>query len=147
MAFWQDKPIETLSDAEWESLCDGCGRCCLHKLEDIDSGEVYFTDVACRLLDTATCRCRDYEHRKQKVPDCIVLRPDTLEANLSALPDSCAYRLVARGEELPAWHPLVSGDPESVFNAGISMRHRCVSEDDVADDELEHHLIELESDD
>ncbi|MGD8514229.1 MAG: YcgN family cysteine cluster protein [Granulosicoccaceae bacterium] len=144
MPFWKDKPLAELNQAEWESLCDGCGRCCLHKLEDIESGKVYFTNVACRLLDTDTCQCRDYAHRKQKVPDCIVLTPDTIEDNLSALPHSCAYRLLAAGEGLPDWHPLISGDPQSVITHGISMAGRCVSEVDVAEDELAHHLIELD---
>jgi uncharacterized cysteine cluster protein YcgN (CxxCxxCC family) len=143
MPFWEDKPLSTLSQSEWESLCDGCGRCCLYKLEDIDTGEVHFTNVACRLLDTDTCRCRDYTHRKQKVRDCIVLTPDTIEENLSALPDSCAYRLLLAGKPLPDWHPLISGNPQSVIEAGISMAGRCVSEDEVPEEELEHHLIEL----
>lgn len=140
--FWETHALNELDSDEWEALCDGCGRCCLHKLEDIDSGEVYFTNVACHLLDTEQCQCRDYEHRKQKVYDCQVLTADTIVGN-TALPPSCAYRLLAEGKNLPDWHPLVSGKSDSVLVAGISMQGRCFSETEVAEDELEHHLIEL----
>jgi uncharacterized cysteine cluster protein YcgN (CxxCxxCC family) len=125
--FWRKKNLEEMSDAEWESLCDGCGRCCLNKIEDIDSGDIAWTDVACRLLDSESCRCKNYVKRQRKVPDCVRLTPDSVRT-LSWLPPSCAYRLVAEGRELYWWHPLVSGDAGSVHAAGISVRGRTVSE-------------------
>jgi uncharacterized cysteine cluster protein YcgN (CxxCxxCC family) len=131
-----------MTPAEWEALCDGCGRCCLHKLEDEDTGEVVYTNVACRLFDDAVCRCTRYEERKRLVPDCVVLRPDNL-ADLPWMPDTCAYRLLFEGRDLMWWHPLVSGDPETVREAGISMAGRTISERDAGD--LEDHVIALES--
>lgn len=126
--FWRAKPLEALSPAEWEALCDGCGRCCLVKLEDQDTGRIYYTDVACRLLDGAACRCGDYARRQTLVPDCVRLTPDDLSW-LEWMPPTCAYRLRAEGEDLPWWHPLISGDPESVHAAGASVRGRTVSEE------------------
>ena len=137
--FWE-KPLDQLSVEEWEALCDRCGKCCLVKLRDEDTDDVYFTDVACRLLDRDTCRCGDYAHRKIRVPDCVVLKPGTIEG-LDWLPSTCAYRMRAAGEDLAWWHPLVSGDPETVHLAGISARQRIVSEDDVAEAELENHIV------
>jgi uncharacterized cysteine cluster protein YcgN (CxxCxxCC family) len=125
--FWQRKPLAEMTNAEWESLCDGCARCCLNKLEDEDTGEIHWTDVACRLLDGDSCRCRDYPNRQAKVPDCVALTADNVTA-LSWLPPTCAYRLVGEGRDLYWWHPLVSGDPETVHAAGISVRGRTVSE-------------------
>ncbi len=142
--FWEKYSLAELNQNEWEALCDGCGRCCLHKLEDIETGEVHFTNVACYLLNTETCQCRDYPHRKTKVPDCQVLTADTISGN-TALPPSCAYRLLAEGKTLEAWHPLLSKEDDSVVQAGIAMLGRCISEDEVADDDLEHYLIELNS--
>jgi uncharacterized cysteine cluster protein YcgN (CxxCxxCC family) len=121
--YWEVKPLEELSRAEWESLCDGCGRCCLVKLEDEDTGEVHFTDIACRLLDTASCRCADYPRRRRKVRDCLKLTPD-LVRQLAWLPPTCAYRLRSEGRALPWWHPLVSGSAETVREAGISVHGR-----------------------
>ncbi len=138
--FWKNARLDALSPRQWESLCDGCGRCCLHKLEDEDSGEFYYTNVACRLLDPDTCRCRDYVQRKTRVPDCITLTIDSL-ADPAWLPSTCAYRLLAEGKPLPAWHPLVSGDPDSVLRAGHSARGRVIPETDAgtdADDLLQH---------
>jgi uncharacterized cysteine cluster protein YcgN (CxxCxxCC family) len=138
--FWRKKKLEEMSDAEWESLCDGCGRCCLNKIEDIDSGEIAWTDVACRLLDSESCRCKDYAKRQRKVPDCVRLTPESVR-RLSWLPPSCAYRLVAEGRELYWWHPLVSGDRDSVHAAGISVRGRTVSETQYGVGELEERIV------
>ena len=127
LPFWRTKKLEEMSDTEWESLCDGCGKCCLHKLQDADTDEVFPTNVACRLLDLGTCRCKDYAKRKVKVPDCVQLSPETA-GSLEWLPPTCAYRLIANGEDLPHWHALVSGDAETVHKAGISIRGRAISE-------------------
>ena len=125
--FWRRKSLAEMTPAEWESLCDGCGKCCLHKLEDEDTGEIAHTNVACRLLDIGTCRCSRYAERQRLVPDCVQLDPGNVGA-LKWMPSTCAYRLLAEGKDLPAWHPLVSGDPETVHRAGISVRGRSVPE-------------------
>lgn len=136
LPFWKRKSLSELDAREWESLCDGCGRCCLIKLEDEDSGEYYFTDVACRLFEAGTCRCRDYERRDEEVDDCVRLTPDNAGA-LAWMPPSCAYRLIAEGRDLPAWHPLVSGRAESVAEAGASVAGRIHAlEDEITLDEL-----------
>jgi len=140
--FWKTKTLEEMSSAEWESLCDGCGKCCLSKLEDEDTGDIYFTSVGCRLFNAQTCRCGDYVNRLEKVPDCIGLTPTNVRT-ISWLPSTCAYRLVAEGRDLYPWHPLVSGDPDSVHRAGVSMRGRVTaSESDLAEPEdyLPHML-------
>jgi hypothetical protein len=138
--FWESKTLAEMTREEWESLCDGCGRCCLTKLEDEETGAVVYTDVACRLLDLHHCRCTDYTGRLAKVRDCVELTPGTLGA-LEWLPDTCAYRRLAAGKNLAPWHPLVSGDPKSVHRAGISIRGRAVSERDVHPSEIEEHVI------
>ena len=127
-AFWRHTALAEMSKAEWESLCDGCGKCCLHKIRE-RSGVLKMTNVACRLLDTPSCRCTNYPRRKALVADCVVLTPESL-MTINWLPDTCAYRLLKEGKDLPAWHPLVSGDPASVHDAGISVQDRCVSERD-----------------
>jgi hypothetical protein len=141
LAFWDDKTLEQLSVAEWEALCDGCGRCCLMKLEDEDSGEVFTSDVHCRLLDGQSCRCTDYPGRQAKVPDCIKLTPENVRT-ISWIPRSCAYRRIAEGRGLAWWHPLISGDPETVVAAGVSVRGRSVSEDSVKPGEWEDHVAD-----
>ena len=137
--FWRTKTLAQMTGAEWESLCDGCGKCCLHKLEDADTGEVSYTNVACRLLDLGPCRCGNYAERKRLVPDCLILSAETVD-ELDWLPETCAYRLVAAGKDLAWWHPLVSGDPESVHDAGISVRGRVISERRAG--ELTQHLVD-----
>jgi uncharacterized cysteine cluster protein YcgN (CxxCxxCC family) len=140
--FWEKKPLEKLSEAEWEALCDGCGKCCLNKLEDEDSGEVALTRVACRLLDDQTCRCAHYENRHQFIPECIVLRPDNLDTHAYWMPQTCAYRLLWQGKPLPGWHPLITGDPNSVHNAGVSVQDMTVSEFDTPEEDWEDYIIE-----
>nr|WP_281403148.1 YcgN family cysteine cluster protein [Sulfitobacter aestuariivivens] len=140
--FWEDIPMKRMTNAEWEALCDGCGKCCLNKLEDEDSGDVALTRIACRLLDDATCLCAHYQNRHQFVPDCIVLTPDTIAGHMYWLPETCAYRLIFQKNPLPDWHPLISGSPESVHRAGISVRGQTVSEFDTPFEEWEDHIIE-----
>src|ERR1044072_1413920 len=132
--FWQTKRLEQMTAAEWESLCDGCGLCCLVRFEDEVTGEIVPTRVACKLFDDKVCPCTDYANRKQHVPDCIKLTPHNIEA-LEWMPKSCAYRRLYEGRELADWHPLVSGDPESVHHAGISVRSQTISETALADPE------------
>ena len=129
-----------MTHEEWESLCDGCARCCLLKLEDEDTGEIVYTRLACKLLDIGACRCSSYKTRHEKVPDCVRLTPETA-ATLEWLPPSCAYRLVANGEDLAWWHPLVSGDPDTVHEAGISVRDFAISEKKVRKERYEHFLL------
>ncbi len=140
--FWENKPLNRLTQREWEALCDGCGKCCLNKLEDEDSGEVALTRVACRLLDDQSCACAHYENRHQFVPDCIVLRPDNLDSHAYWMPATCAYRLIWEGKQLYHWHPLVSGDPESVHEVGISARGITVSEFSTPEEDWEDYIIE-----
>ncbi|MFC6489194.1 YcgN family cysteine cluster protein [Nitratireductor sp. GCM10026969] len=131
--FWKTKPLEAMTPQEWESLCDGCGKCCLAKLEDEDTGQIHWTSVACRLFDAGLCRCTDYAHRLARVHDCVRLTPENVRT-LSWLPATCAYRLVADGKDLAWWHPLVSGNPETVHQAGISVRGRVAAQEDALDE-------------
>ncbi|MDB5680643.1 MAG: hypothetical protein JWO16_448 [Sphingomonas bacterium] len=137
--FWETKTLAELDRGQWEALCDGCGKCCLHKLEDDETGELYPTNVACKLLDRRSAQCKDYKNRRTYVPDCVRLTNDNV-ATTDWLPSTCAYRLRANGEKLPDWHYLVSGDREAVHRAGESTRGWTVSEDDAGD--LEFHLVD-----
>ena len=139
LPFWKQKSLAQLSQNEWESLCDGCGKCCLHKLEEEDTGRIYHTDVACSLLDIGNCKCTNYVNRLLLVPDCKQLTAKNI-AEISWLPKTCAYKLIDEGKDLYWWHPLISGDPESVHDAGISIRNRAITEQEA--NELEDHIVE-----
>ncbi len=162
--FWRDTPLADMTQAEWEAVCDGCGKCCLHKLEDADTGHIVHTEVACRYLDVRTCTCTEYERRGTVNPECVQLTPDEA-ATLRWLPPTCAYRLLARGEPLPWWHPLVAGDEQAVHRAGASVcghgmaepgllatlraawsggRRRALREDEAGD--LEDHIVDWPED-
>lgn len=138
--FWT-RPLAELSPQEWEALCDGCGKCCLNKLEDEDTGEVAFTRISCRLFDDSTCRCVHYENRHSFVPECVVLKPETMHKTAYFMPNTCAYRLRHEGKPLPDWHPLLTGDPESARQAGKTVRCRTVPEFDVPEEEWENYIV------
>ncbi|MGK7651721.1 YcgN family cysteine cluster protein [Roseovarius sp. B08] len=140
--YWETVPLDRMTQKEWEALCDGCGKCCLNKLEDEDTGEVALTRIACRLFDDSTCRCANYEIRHQFVPECISLSPRTIEKSLYWLPETCAYKLLWNGKPLYDWHPLMSGTPESVHAAGVSVQNATLPEFEIPEDEWEEHLIE-----
>jgi hypothetical protein len=139
--FW-DLPLSRLTPAEWEALCDGCGKCCLNKLEYEDTGEIAYTRIACRLLDGQTCRCTDYPNRKAHVPECVVLTPKTLPRIAYWMPSTCAYKLLHQKKPLPDWHPLLTGDPDSPHKAGQSVRGLTLSEAEIPEDDWEDYLIE-----
>lgn len=140
--YWQRIALKDMTANEWEALCDGCGKCCLNKLEDPETNEIAFTRVACRLLDGDTCRCAQYDIRKQFVPDCVVLKPSKIADIAYWLPETCAYRLLHEGKRLYDWHPLISGRADSVHDAGISVRGWTVPEFEVPEEEWENYLIE-----
>ena len=140
--FWETKKLDQMNKAEWEAVCDGCGKCCLNKLEDEDTGDVALTRVACRLLDNESCLCSQYPIRHQFVPECIVLTPKTLEDNMYWLPRTCGYRLLYEGRDLYDWHPLVAGNSDAIHEAGVTMRGRTVPEFEVDEDDWEDHIIE-----
>jgi uncharacterized protein len=142
LPFWKTKPLAEMTREEWESLCDGCGRCCLNKLEDEDTGRYLYTRTACKLLDLKTCQCTDYPNRAARVPDCVTLTPANV-GDLGWLPKSCAYRLLDEGHSLAWWHPLVSGRAETVVEAGISVVGEVYSEVGISVDELVEHLWKL----
>ena len=139
--FWK-RPLNTLTPREWEALCDGCGKCCLNKLEDADTGQVFFTRIACRLLDDETCRCGQYEERKRFVPECVVLTPKSIAKVAYWMPSTCAYRLRHEGKALYDWHPLISGRAESVHEAGESIRGWTLPEYEIPEEDWEDHIIE-----
>ena len=140
--FWSRIPMAKMTAQEWEALCDGCGKCCLNKLEDEDTGEVALTRIACRLLDDQSCKCGQYPIRHQFIPDCIVLKPSNIDENAYWMPKTCAYRLLWSGQPLFDWHPLISGNPETVHTANISVRGMTLSEFDINEEDWEDHIIE-----
>ena len=139
MSFWRQKNLAEMTTAEWESLCDYCGKCCLNKLEDEETGELYFTNVACNLIDLESCHCTRYDERCTLVPDCLDLKQHDFTA-FNWMPATCAYKLLAEGKDLPTWHPLISGNADSVHDAGVSVRSYAMKESEV--DDLEDHIIE-----
>lgn len=139
--FWKRKSLSEMTSEQWESLCDGCAQCCLAKVEDADTNIVHYTDVACRYLDARACRCTQYGERTKLVPDCVRLTPHNLD-QLPWMPQTCAYRLLHEGKPLPDWHPLVSGDPASVHEAGVSVRGKCISEEFVHAEDLLQRIID-----
>jgi uncharacterized protein len=139
MKFWEEKTLGEMSRKEWESLCDGCAKCCLHKLEDEDTGEVFYTKVVCRYLDDQ-CQCTEYQRRNDLVPNCVWLRPEDVD-EFHWLPSTCAYRLVAEGKPLPSWHPLISGSALGVHESGVSIKGRALSEQYVHPEGYEEHII------
>ena len=139
--FWETVPLKKMTPAEWEALCDGCGKCCLNKLEYEDTGEVEYTRIACRLLDGDTCRCSDYANRFAHVPECVRLTPRSLPKIAYWMPATCAYRLLWQGETLPDWHPLVTGDPDSTHKAGQSVKGWTLPEDSVPEDDWDDYVI------
>jgi len=137
--FWKTKTLREMSTDEWESLCDGCGKCCLLRMEDADTAAVYVTDIRCKLLDAGTCRCKHYETRKEYVPDCVQLTPDNV-SKLHWVPRTCAYRLLSEGKDLPDYHHLITGDRNTIHDVGMSVKDATVHELDVHPDEHPHHI-------
>ncbi len=142
-AFLQTKSLAQMTPTEWESLCDGCGQCCVMQLENEETNQLFFTDVACRLFDADTCRCTSYEDRQKHVPSCMVMNPENVAECAEFAPPTCAYKLLVEGQDLYDWHPLISGDPLSVHQAGISVRNKVISELEVDLDNLEERIIDF----
>lgn len=142
--FWESKPLDALTREEWEALCDGCGKCCLVKLEDEDDGTIHYTDVGCALLDIGACRCSDYANRARRMPDCVVLTPDNIAQVKGWLPQSCAYRLCAEGQSLPDWHHLICGDRQMVHRLGKSVMGIASTETEVPEATLPDHIITID---
>lgn len=140
--FWETVDLADMTKTEWEALCDGCGRCCLLKLEDEDTEEVAYTNIACRLFDDATCRCGNYALRKQLVAGCVVLTPENIARNADWMPRTCAYRRLHEGQPLADWHPLISNDPSTVDAADISMQGKTLAEQEIPEEEWENYIIE-----
>ena len=138
--FWKSTPLTEMSKEQWESLCDGCGKCCCIRLEDEDNGAIYITDVVCKLFDSQSCQCTDYKNRSIKVPDCVTLTPDNVD-KLNWMPQTCAYRLIANGEDLPPWHHLVSGSKETIHDAGMSVQNAVISELAVDEEDHPHRIV------
>ena len=138
--FWKSTPLTEMTKEQWESLCDGCGKCCCIRLEDEDNGAIYITDVVCKLFDSQSCQCTDYKNRSIKVPDCVTLTPDNVE-KLNWMPQTCAYRLIANGEDLPPWHHLVSGSKETIHDAGMSVQNAVISELAVDEEDHPHRIV------
>jgi uncharacterized cysteine cluster protein YcgN (CxxCxxCC family) len=139
--FWRTKTLEEMTREEWESLCDACAKCCLYKFQNEATGQLFYTEVACKLLDMGKCRCTHYEDRRELMPTCLVLTP-TLVRQLDWLPETCAYRLVKEGQDLPWWHPLKTGSRDMVHRMGVSIRGRAISETEIGDDDLEDHIVD-----
>jgi uncharacterized cysteine cluster protein YcgN (CxxCxxCC family) len=145
MEFWKITPMEKMSPSQWESLCDSCGQCCLHRLEDEDTGEQAVTNVSCKYLDLFSCQCTDYTNRQKNVPDCMKITPENVREQ-NWLPDTCGYRRVAKGRDLPSWHPLKSGDPNTVHTQGPGMRDQLISEDEI-EGSVEDYIVAIISGD
>ena len=139
--FWKSKSLEKMTTSEWESLCDGCGKCCLLKLLNDETEQIHYTSLACKLLDTDTCRCSNYENRKKWVPDCLILRPLSPEI-VRILPSTCSYRLLYLGKDLPNWHPLITGDKNSTTDADMSVAGKVISEAHIHPDDIENYIID-----
>lgn len=143
LPFWKTKTLEEMTRKEWESLCDGCAKCCIVKFEDEETGALAYTNLHCRLLDGNTCQCSDYKNRKKYVPDCVKLTPESVAA-VDWLPDSCAYRLVQDGKDLPDWHHLVCGDRNRIHEEGHSVRGRTISEEGISEEDQEDYIVDWE---
>jgi len=141
--FWQNKTLDEMTSKEWESVCDGCGQCCVMQLENEETNQLFFTDVACRLFDDQTCQCTSYKDRQTHVPTCMVMNPENVRECAEFAPPTCAYKLLVEGQDLYDWHPLVSKDADSVHNAGISVRNKVVSEEEVDLNNLEERVIDF----
>jgi uncharacterized protein len=141
--FWENKKLDEMTPTEWESLCDGCAKCCLHKLEDEDTGELFYTAVACKLLDLSNCRCSNYDNRFSLVPSCLKVKLEN-PALFTMLPESCAYRKIHEGKPLEPWHPLISKTMDTVHANGVSILGKAFSEDEVPEEEYEDYLIDFE---